>query len=48
MFVDFHEFIDAHNYVCYKSTLIDRVKEVFKMRLDKIVKAGKALDDKLS
>lgn len=30
----FHEFVGGHNYVCYRGSLPERLKEVYKMRLD--------------
>lgn len=32
---NFHEFVGGHNYVCYRS-IIDRLKEVHEIRLDKM------------
>ena len=31
----FHEFIGGHNYVCYRGSISDRIKEVFKIRYNK-------------
>ncbi len=38
----FHEFIGGHNYICYRS-IIDRLKEVYEMRIDKMNNRHKKL-----
>ena len=34
--VDFHEFVGGHNYVCFRVSLSERIKEVYRHQLGQI------------
>jgi enterochelin esterase-like enzyme len=43
----FHEFVGGHNYVCYRGSIADRLKEVFKIHYNKHTDFNSGLRSKL-